>query len=154
MIDPAGQQLGVLSIEQARAEAEGRNLDLIELAPDADPPVCRIMDYGKFRYERTKKQKGAAKKSRQTELKTIRVRPNTGVHDISFKLRRAVKFLQKGYKVKFNVIFRGPELRHKYIGREQLQKFIDGCAEVGEVDSPPHMEGRQMIMILRSTNTS
>ena len=153
VIDPEGKQIGVLPIEEARAQADSRELDLIELAPDSDPPVCRIMDYGKFRYEQQKKQKDSAKKSKHGELKTIRVRPNTDTHDIGFKLKRAVKFLEKHNKVKVNVIFRGPELRHKHIGREQLQKFIDGCQEVGEIDSPPHMEGHQMIMILRPKST-
>ncbi len=127
----------------------GRGLDLIEVAPSAEPPVCRIMDYGKFRYEQQKKAKESAKKSKSSEIKSIRVRPNTDDHDIEFKLRNAVKFLEDGNKVKFNVIFRGPELRHKGIGREQLQRFIDGAAEVAEVDVPPHMEGRQMTMMLR-----
>ena len=149
LIDPEGEQLGVVPVEQARAEAESRELDLIELAPGADPPVCRIMDYGKFRYDQEKKARNAAKKSKSGGLKTIRIRPNTDTHDINFKLKRAIRFLEDGYHVKFNVIFRGPELRHKHLGRQQLQKFIDGCEEVGVVDSPPHMEGRQMIMILR-----
>ena len=149
LIDSEGEQVGVMPIEQARAEAQSRELDLIELAPGADPPVCRIMDYGKFRYEQDKKARKAAKKSKGGGLKTIRVRPNTEIHDINFKLKRAVKFLETGYHVKFNVIFRGPELRHKHLGRRQLQKFIDGCEEAGVVDSVPHMEGRQMIMILR-----
>ena len=149
VIDPEGNQIGVLAIEEARDESIKRDLDLIELAPGADPPVCRIMDYGKFRYEQQKKAKEAAKKSKHVEMKTIRVRPNTGIHDINFKLKRAIEFLKKGNRVKFNVIFRGPELRHKHIGREQLQKFIDGCEELAETDSPPHMEGNQMVMVLR-----
>ncbi|MCK4323881.1 MAG: translation initiation factor IF-3 [Armatimonadetes bacterium] len=148
LIDSEGEQIGVMPIEQARTEAQNQELDLIELAPSADPPVCRIMDYGKFRYEQEKARK-AAQKSKSGGLKTIRVRPNTETHDINFKLKRAVRFLEKGYHVKLNVIFRGPELRHKHLGRQQLQKFIDGCEEAGVVDSPPHMEGRQMIMILR-----
>lgn len=127
----------------------GYGLDLIEVAPNADPPVCRIMDYGKFRYEQQKKAKEAAKKSKSTEIKSIRVRPNTDDHDIEFKLRKAIEFLQDGNKVKFNVIFRGPELRHKEIGRQQLQRFIDGAAEVAQVDVAPRMEGRQMTMMLR-----
>lgn len=124
-------------------------LDLIEIAPNAQPPVCRIMDYGKFRYEQKKKTKEAAKKSKQTEIKHIRLRPNIGAHDVDFKLRKAIKFLENGDKVKFNLIFRGPELRHKDIGRQQLQRFIDGCAEVSQVDLAPRMEGRQMTMLLR-----
>lgn len=135
--------------DKALAEAEKRDLDLIELAPNADPPVCRIMDHGKFKYEQQKKAKEAKKKSRQTQLKTLRIRPNTDDHDVNFKMRNANKFLEKGDMVKFNVIFRGPELRHKDLGREQLQKFIDGCAEHGEVEQPPRMEGRRMTMLLR-----
>ncbi len=150
VVDPEGQQLGILPIAQACAEAEGLGLDLIEVAPGADPPVCRIMDYGKFRYQQQKKAKEAAKKSKQTELKGIRVRPNTEEHDLQFKIRNTFKFLEKGNMVRVNVIFRGPELRHKEIGRQQLQAFIDGCAEVGEVEVAPRMEGRQMTMILRS----
>ena len=141
--------MGVMPIKEAQEEAMQRGLDLIEIAPDAEPPVCRIMDFGKFRYQQQKKAKQAAKKSKQGMLKGIRVRPNTGDHDIKFKMRNAIGFLENGDKVKFNVIFRGPELRHKDIGRQQLQRFIDGCAEVGEVDMPPRMEGRRMIMLLR-----
>ncbi len=148
LIDSEGEQVGIMPVEEARTEAQRQELDLIELAPGADPPVCRIMDYGKFCYEQEKARK-AAQKSKSGGLKTIRVRPNTETHDINFKLKRAVRFLEKGYHVKLNVIFRGPELRHKHLGRQQLQKFIDGSEEVGVVDSPPHMEGRQMIMILR-----
>ena len=126
-----------------------RSLDLIEIAADADPPVCRIVDFGKFRYQQQKRGRRSAKKVKQSTVKNIRLRPNTGAHDINFKLRKAVEFLENGDKVKFNVIFRGPELRHKEIGRQQLQRFIDGCAEVAEVDVPPRMEGRQMTMLLR-----
>ena len=139
--------MGVMPIKEAQEEAMQRGLDLIEIAPDAEPPVCRIMDFGKFRYQQQKKAKQAAKKSKQGMLKGIRVRPNTGDHDIKFKMRNAIGFLENGDKVKFNVIFRGPELRHKDIGRQQLQRFIDGCAEVGEVDMAPRMEGRRMIML-------
>jgi len=149
VIDPDGQQLGIMSIAQARAEAERYSLDLIEVAPEADPPVCRIMDYGKFRYEAQKKAKETAKKSKQTELKGIRVRPNTDEHDMAFKVRNALRFLRKGDMVKFNVIFRGPELRHKEVGLQQLNAFIEATKEVAEVEVPPRMEGRQMTMVLR-----
>lgn len=141
--------MGVLLIAQARQEAEKWSLDLIEVAPEADPPVCRIMDYGKFRYEAQKKAKEASKKSSQTELKGIRVRPNTGGHDMAFKIKNAVRFLQQGNMVKFNVIFRGPELRHKEVGLAQLNQFIAATTEVAEVEMPPRMEGRQMTMLLR-----
>jgi translation initiation factor IF-3 len=148
VIDPEGEQLGVLTIQDARAEAEKRELDLIEVAPNAKPPVCRIMDYGKFRYQLQKKAKDAQKKSRQVEIKGIRLRPNTDDHDVDFKLKATIKFLEHGDKVKFTVIFRGPELRHKDIGERQLRLFIDGTAHIAKVDSPPRMEGRRMTMVL------
>ena len=135
--------------DKALAMAKQQGLDLIEVAPNAVPPVCRMMDHGKFRYEQQKKAKEAKKKSRQTQLKSIRIRPNTDDHDVDFKMRNACKFLSKGDMVKFNVIFRGPELRHKDRGRRQLEKFIEGCAEYGDVEQPPRMEGRRMTMVLR-----
>ncbi len=135
--------------KQAIAEAKKRDLDLIEVAPNADPPVCRMMDHGKFRYEQQKKAKEAKKKSKQTQLKTIRVRPNTDDHDVNFKMRNAKKFLEKGDMVKFNVIFRGPELRHKDRGAQQLKKFAEGCEDVAVIEQPPRMEGRRMTMVLR-----
>ena len=152
VIAPNGEQLGVLPVEQAREEAMRLGLDLIEVAPTAQPPVCRIMDYGKFRYEKQKKAKSSAKKSKHGEMKGIRVRPNTDDHDINFKVRNAVRFINQGNLVRVNVIFRGPELRHKEIGRQQLERFVEGCAEIAEVDQPPHMEGRQMVLMLRPKN--
>ncbi len=148
MIDEGGEQLGIMSVEDARRKAEERELDLIEVAPNAKPPVCRIMDYGKFRYDARKKAKEAQRKQKQTEVKMVRVRPNTGGHDLTFKMKNARKFLVKGNKVKFNVIFRGPELRHKEIGQHQLEVFIEGCKDIAQVDQPPRMEGRRMTMIL------
>jgi len=137
-----------MALQAALAEAEKRSLDLIEVAPDGKPPVCRIIDYGKFRYEQRKKLKDAQKKSKQTELKGIRVRPNTGDHDLDFKSKNALKFLRKGDKVKFTVIFRGPELRHKEIGQKQLEGFISRLADYAIVDQSPRMEGRRMTMVL------
>jgi len=137
-----------MALQAALAEAEKRSLDLIEVAPDGKPPVCRIIDYGKFRYEQRKKLKDAQKKSKQTELKGIRVRPNTGDHDLDFKSKNALKFLRKGDKVKFTVIFRGPELRHKEIGQKQLEGFITRLTDYAIVDQPPRMEGRRMTMVL------
>ena len=137
-----------MPIQAALAEAEKRGLDLIEVAPDGKPPVCRIIDYGKFRYEQRKKLKDAQKKSKQTELKGIRVRPNTDSHDLDFKSKNALKFLRKGDKVKFTVIFRGPELRHKEIGTKQLEGFISRLTDYAIVDQSPRMEGRRMTMVL------
>jgi translation initiation factor IF-3 len=149
VIAPDGEQVGVMPTRQAVEEAQRRGLDLIEVAPNADPPVCRMMDHGKFRYEQQKKARDAKKKSKQTQLKTLRIRPNTDDHDVEFKMRNAERFLKKGDMVKFNVIFRGPELRHKDRGRDQLLKFAEGLSEIGEVDQPPRMEGRRMTMLIR-----
>lgn len=154
MISPEGEQLGILPTGQAIEEAKKRGLDLIEVAPNSDPPVCRMMDHGKFRYEQAKKAKEAKKKSRQAQIKSIRIRPNTDTHDVEFKTRNAIRFLSKGDMVKFNVIFRGPELRHKEIGQAKLEKFIEGCAEVADVYQPPRMEGRRMTMVLRPKATA
>jgi translation initiation factor IF-3 len=148
VIGDDGQQLGILAVEDALGEARDRGLDLIEVAPQADPPVCRIMDYGKFRYEQQKKEKESQKKSRQVEVKTIRVRPNTDDHDLAYKMRNARKFLERGRKVKFNVIFRGPELRHTHIGRRQLEYFAQECRDLADVDQSPRMEHRNMTMLL------
>ena len=138
--------MGIMSVPDARKAADDAGLDLIEVAPNAQPPVCRIMDYGKFRYEQRKKSKEAQKKSKQTEIKMVRIRPNTDDHDINFKMRNARKFLERGHKVRFTVIFRGPELRHKEIGDRQLRLFIDGCQDIANVEQPPRMEGRRMTM--------
>lgn len=148
VIDEDGQQLGILAVDEARSAAQERGLDLIEVAPQADPPVCRIMDYGKFRYEQQKKEKESQRKSRQVEIKTIRVRPNTDDHDLAYKMRNARKFLEKGRKVKFNVIFRGPELRHTHIGRRQLEYFAQECRDLADMDQSPRMEHRNMTMVL------
>jgi len=153
VIDEAGEQLGILNIQDALAASQERGLDLIEVAPNAKPPVCRIMDYGKFRYDARKKQKEAQKRQKQTEVKMVRVRPNTGDHDIGFKMNNARKFLEKGNKVKFTVIFRGPELRHKEIGQQQLELFIEGCKDIAQVGQPPRMEGRRMTMLLEPRAT-
>jgi len=148
VVTDEGEQLGVLPLDTAIRAAEERGLDLIEVAPKASPPVCRIMNYGKFRYEQRKKEKDSQKKSRQIELKTVRVRPNTDTHDLDVKSRHARKFLEKGHKVKFNVIFRGPELRHKDIGRRQLLHFAESCKDLADLDQSPRMEARNMTMIL------
>jgi translation initiation factor IF-3 len=136
VVTEEGEQLGVLAVADALREAEDRGLDLIEVAPQADPPVCRIMDYGKFRYQQRKKERESQKKGRQVEMKTIRVRPNTDDHDMEVKAKHAQKFLQRGHKVKFNVIFRGPELRHKEIGRDQLLQFTELCKGIADDDGP------------------
>jgi len=149
VIGADGTQIGIMPTSQALEVARDQGLDLIEVAPNGDPPVCRVMDHGKFRYEAQKKAKEAKKKSKQTGVKSIRLRPNTDRHDVEFKMRNAIRFLEKGDMVKFNLIFRGPELRHKEIARSQMQKFIEGCSDFAEVEQPPQMEGRRMTMVLR-----
>jgi len=148
VIDPGGVQLGIMPVPDALGRARELGLDLIEVAPQATPPVCKIMDYGKFRYEERKSQRDAAKRSRQVELKNVRVRPGTDEHDISFKIRNAQRFLAKGMKVKCTVIFRGPEMRHPEIGREKLLRVARECDPYGEVEASPRQEGRQMHMVL------
>jgi len=148
VIDSEGKQLGIMTLDAARQVATDQGLDLIEVAPEGNPPVCRIMDYGKFRFQQRKKQRDSARKSRITETKTIRVRPNTDDHDIAYKTRMAIKFLRKGYRVKFNVIFRGPEMRHTDIGRRQLELVAKGCADYGTTEQIPRMEQRNMTMIV------
>jgi translation initiation factor IF-3 len=137
-----------MSVREALEEARARGLDLVEVAPQASPPVCRIIDWSKFRYQQQKKAREAHKKAHQIEIKHIRVRPNTDDHDVDFKLRHARRFLQQGNKVRFNVIFRGPELRHREIGERQLQYFVEGLADIAVVAQAPQMEGRQMVMVL------
>jgi translation initiation factor IF-3 len=137
-----------MTVLDARREAESRSLDLIEVAPQSQPPVCRIMDYGKFRYEQQKKLKDGRKKAKQVEIKVVRLRPNTDDHDIAFKMRNCIRFLAKGNIVRFIVIFRGPELRHKEIGEAQLKLFVEACKTFADVEMSPRMEGRRMTMSL------
>lgn len=128
-------------------------MDLIEVASNATPPVCRVMDYGKYKYEQGKREREAQKKQRMTELKIIRMRPGTDEHDLQFKIRNAIKFLKAGNKVKVNVIFRSREFTHPEFARESLQKMAD-CAQeagVGVVEKPPMMEGRAMTLVLAPT---
>ena len=148
VIDPEGVQLGIMPVPDALGRAGELGLDLIEVAPQAKPPVCKIMDYGKFRYEQRKSQREAAKKAKTVEIKSLRVRPGTDEHDISFKIRNAQRFLHKGKKVKFTVIFRGPELRHPEIGRDKLVRIAKECGPYGEVEVGPYRDGRQMHMMM------
>jgi translation initiation factor IF-3 len=150
LIDENGAQVGVLGFREALAYARERGLDLIEVAGNATPPVCRVMDYGKFRYEQGKRERDAQKKQRMSELKGIRMRPGTDEHDFQFKLRNAVKFLKAGHKVKVTVIFRSREFTHPEFARESLNRMAEIIKEegAGTVERPPLMEGRTMTMIL------
>lgn len=128
--------------------ARERGLDLIEVAPTAAPPVCRIMDYGKWKYEQAKREREAQKKQKMTEMKGIKMRPGTAEHDFQFKLKNVHKFLKEGDKVKITIIFRSREITHPEFGRRSLDRFALEVAEVGIVEKPPAMEGRTMTMIL------
>ena len=148
VIDSDGNQLGIMSLRQALEIAEQKNLDLVKIAPQANPPVCKIIDYGKFRFEQAKKEKEAKKNQRIVEVKEIRFSPKIDVHDFEVKARNATKFLTGGDKVKVTVRFRGREMAHTQIGMDLLKKFAETCKEVGNVEKEPKLEGRQMIMFL------
>jgi len=157
VVDEQGAQLGILPTREALAQARARGLDLIEVAPQAQPPVCRIIDYGKYKYEQSKREREAAKKHKQSDLKGIKMFPHIDQHDFEVKLRSAIKFLQDGDKVKVTVAFKGREITHPEFGRLQMEKIIAAATEIGgQVEKPPAMEGRQMTMILspRGTSTS
>lgn len=148
VIDPDGKMLGVMSRADAVRRAEDYELDLIEISPKAVPPVVRIMDYGKFSYEIQKKEKIQKKNQVQQQMKEIRFKSRTDTHDFNFKTKHAREFLEEGNKVKASVMFRGREITHKDIGQEMLEKFVQALEDVGKVDNPPKMEGRNMTVIL------
>ena len=128
--------------------AERVGLDLVEISPDANPPVCKIMDFGKFKYEQQKKESEARKKQKIIEVKEVKFRPGTDVHDYDVKMRNVLKFLEKGDKVKVTLRFRGREMAHQNLGRELLQRVAEDVKEMGKVENMPKMEGRQMIMMV------
>jgi translation initiation factor IF-3 len=144
--------IGVVPMRDALTMARERGLDLVEVSPNADPPVCRLMDYGKFLYEKAKRERKARKAQKTVDVKEIRLRPKTGEHDIDFKLRDASRFLEQGYKVKVRIQFRGREITYPELGRELLVQFAQRLSEVSEIESPPRLEGRSMLMILNPSS--
>lgn len=138
----------MVSVEKALDRAEAAGLDLVEVVPNAEPPVCKIIDYGKFRFEEQKKQNAAKKKQHTTTVKEITLRPGTEEHDYQVKLKKIRQFIDKGDKVKVTVRFRGRELANQQLGMDQLQRIIKDMEETSKVDNPPRMEGRQMNMML------
>lgn len=148
VIDPEGEQVGILPIEKALETAEEMGLDLVEVAPMARPPVCRIMDYGKFRYEEQRKEREARKKQHRVELKEVKMRPGIEDHDFDFKMRHARRFLEEGNKVKLTMMFRGRQMAHPEIGRQVLERVVEKVSDVAKVESMPSMEGRSMSMVL------
>ena len=150
VIDSDGAQLGIISLKDALAIAAEKNLDLVEIAPTANPHVCRIMDYGKFKFEQMKREKEAKKNQKVIEVKEIRLSLNIDTNDFNTKLKQAIKFLKDGNKVKVSVRFRGREMAHPELGTEMVQRFAEGAAEFGSVDKMPKLEGRSMVMIISS----
>jgi translation initiation factor IF-3 len=148
VIDEDGKQLGVMSSRDAQKLADERNLDLVKIAPMAKPPVCRIMDYGKYRFEQAKREKEARKKQHIVEVKEVRLGLNTDIGDFNTKVRHAARFLGDGDKVKVSIRFRGRELGHPEIGYEAMKRFAEACSEFGNVERPAKMEGRNMMMFL------
>lgn len=156
VVDDAGEQLGVMPTDQALDLARQRGLDLVEVAPTAQPPVCRILDYGKFKYEQSKRDSEGRKKQRNASLREVKVRPNIGKHDRDFKIRTAAKLLREGDKVKLTVQFRGREITHPEIGRERLQEMMNAIEADGIpvlIEKPVSMEGRFMSVIVAEDKT-
>ena len=149
VISSEGENLGILKTNDAISRAKDEGLDLIEIAPNANPPVCKIMDMGKFKYDQQKKASKAKKNQKKVELKEIKLRPVTGVHDYTFKIKNAQKFLSKGDKVKFTVKFKGRELQHKHLGNRLMDKIIQDMQDIGKVELHPKFDGKQMIMVIQ-----
>lgn len=148
LIGNEGEQLGIMSAEEALRIAAERDLDLVKIAPGSNPPVCKIMDYGKFRFEQTKKEKDAKKNQRVIEIKEIRMSPGIGDNDFNTKLKNGQKFLNDGNRVKVSVRFRGREMAHTDIGEVLLRNFAEKCADIANLDKAPKLEGRNMSMFL------
>jgi len=148
VVDAEGNQLGVMDTRQALALAREQGLDLVEVAPTAQPPVCRILDHGKFKYDTAKKNKEAKKKSHTVDIKQIRLRYGTEQHDLDYRIKDARRFLEEGDKVQLILQFRGREMSHPEIGKAQMDKLTQAVADVASVERPPVMEGRRMTMLL------
>ncbi|MET4101878.1 translation initiation factor IF-3 [Roseovarius sp. MBR-78] len=148
LIGADGENVGVVTPAQALVMAEEAGLDLVEISPNAAPPVCKIMDFGKFKYEQQKREAEARKKQKIIEIKEVKFRPGTDTHDYEVKMRNVVKFLEGGDKVKITLRFRGREMAHQHLGRELLQRIAGDVEGIGKIENMPKMEGRQMIMII------
>jgi len=148
LVGPEGNQLGVVSLQKARELANEHDLDLVEVAPQANPPVCRIIDFSKFKYEQEKKEREAKKHQHQGRLKEIRLKPNIDDHDYQTKLKQAINFLKKKDKVKMSLFFRGRQMEHMDLGRKILDRFIADTQNDGQVEKQPILEGRVMFLII------
>ncbi|MEA2088013.1 MAG: translation initiation factor IF-3 [Candidatus Caldatribacteriota bacterium] len=148
LIDFEGNQVGIVSKKEGLELAEKSNLDLVEVAPDANPPVCRIIDYGKYKYLLDKKNRSGKKKQKSGGMKEIKMRPNIGEHDYNFKVKNLSKFLEEGNQVKVTIMFRGREMRYLNLGRELLDRITKHTEEIAKVVKEPKLEGRNMILVL------
>ena len=148
LISNDGEQLGIVAIQKAQEIAVEKGMDLVKIAPQAKPPVCKIMDYGKFRFEQAKREKEARKNQRVVEIKEIRLTPNIDIGDLNTKVKSACRFLKDGDKVKVSVRFRGREVTHSSLGQDLLHRFAELCSECSTVEKQPKLEGRQMLMFL------
>ena len=151
MIGADGENVGVVTPDRGMELAEAAGLDLVEISPNATPPVCKIMDFGKFKYEQQKRESEARKKQKTIEVKEVKFRPNTDQHDYDVKMRNVFKFLENGDKVKVTLRFRGREMAHQNLGRELLERVAEDTKEIGKVENFPKMEGRQMVMMIGPT---
>ena len=149
VIGSDGNNLGTLPLKKAIEKAKEEGLDLIEISPNTNPPVCKIMDMGKYKYDLQKKANVAKKKQKTVSLKEIKLRPGTDVHDYNFKIKNARKFITKGDKVKFTVKFKGREMQHTQLGKDLMNKIIEETKDIGKIESHPKFEGRQMVMIIQ-----
>ena len=153
LIGSTGEQLGIMSAAQAQRIADEQGLDLVKIAPQATPPVCKIMDYGKYKFEQGKREKEAKKNQRVVEVKEIRMSPSIDTNDLNTKVKAAQKFLADGNRVKVSVRFRGREMAHTNLGEKLLMDFADACAEVASMEKNPKLEGRFMAMFLTPKNS-
>ena len=152
LIDDDGSQVGIVSLDEARQRAADKDLDLVEVAPDARPPVCKLMDYGKYKYEEARRQREARKKQHVIHVKEVKFRPGIEDHDYEFKARHARRFLNEGNKVKLTMMFRGRQITHPELGREVLDRLVEELQDVGKVESYPSFEGRTMTMMMAPIN--
>ncbi len=148
LIDANGEQLGIVSSKEAQKIADERKLDLVKIAPTAKPPVCKIMDYGKYKFDQAKKEKEARKRQKTVDVKELRLSPSIDTHDIQVKVKKAIEFLKDGDKVKVSIRFRGREIGNTKVGHTILESFANDVAEYGIVDKQPKMEARSLVMFL------
>ncbi len=148
VIDSGGKQVGVLPLKEAMRIAVEQELDLVEVAPNSNPPVCRIMNYGKYKYQQSKRIQEARKHQTIVQVKEVKVRPRTEEHDFQFKLRHVKRFLSEGNKVKISMLFRGREIAHPEFGKDLLNRFLEEVKDLTVLEQPPRLEGRNMVMIL------